>query len=626
MRPRRHQFASFSSSWSDLPSRCHRPQCYHTISCTNNHLNSGPNLVNRVDSSRSVSRSVSSSSNDNRPSETLATAPFQNLVQALKSTDQTCTIIESSCGGLISSSLMSVPGSSRVYFGGTVAYNTKKSGKLLCGDEKLHERLLKTPSLATTSDVNGNADINSDRSEEANKYIQSKVNWTREAALSYCEHMQTDFAIAEGGATGPTFRPEGMKSGFAVMSIAGRKSKGGDIEILAQKVCRSSHGDRELNMRQFADEAAKLCLEAMSTTNPSTAEAQKAQNESTGDNTVEADDLFLDRSSHLRGDATTMQEFYQRQDALHVIVRGTNEVLFATPTKLALPTLQNVLKDTALVALLKTCNIDREEMLKRRTFLGRWGQLKAPVFALFLPEDGTLENDYQSCYFANTRSRAPLLTPHHNELALSATAYVNWQNTHRYCCACGSPLEYVQGGTCAKCTHQSKPHFHWPRQDPSIIVLINNPSETHALLARSPRHHPFLYTAVAGFVEAGETFESAVVREVNEEVGVTIDKGSINYVASQAWPFPRSCMIGMNARTLDGLEPIHIDPNEIVDAQWYDKETVYQAAKDADEMGAVMERQVIEERQAKGEWSGKLLVPSKGVLARTLVDQWLERD
>lgn len=85
-------------------------------------------------------------------------------------------------------------------------------------------------------------------------------------------------------------------------------------------------------------------------------------------------------------------------------------------------------------------------------------------------------------------------------------------------------------------------------------------------------------------------------------------------------------MIGMNATSIGGLAPIRIDPNEIVDAQWFDKETVYKAARDTDELGAEMERQVVMEKQAKGEWSGELLVPPKGVLARTLVDNWLERD
>jgi NADH pyrophosphatase NudC (nudix superfamily) len=83
-------------------------------------------------------------------------------------------------------------------------------------------------------------------------------------------------------------------------------------------------------------------------------------------------------------------------------------------------------------------------------------------------------------------------------------------------------------------------------------------------------------------------------------------------------------MIGMRASTLEDMPSIHIDPNEIVDAQWFEREAVYKAARDSDMMGAVLEPSVVEDKQRKGEWCGKLLVPSKGVLARTLVDSWLE--
>jgi len=117
------------------------------------------------------------------------------------------------------------------------------------------------------------------------------------------------------------------------------------------------------------------------------------------------------------------------------------------------------------------------------------------------------------------------------------------------------------------------------------------------------------------------------MREVYEEVGVNVDKDSISYIASQPWPFPRSTMIGMHARSsLDvDMAPISIDPKEIVDAQWFEKETVYQAAKHSDEIGAVLDPKVVEANKEKG-WDGKLLVPSKGVLARKLVDHWLEDD
>ncbi|KAL7548680.1 hypothetical protein ACHAWF_011959, partial [Thalassiosira exigua] len=567
-----------------------------------------------------VDRDLSARYRHDRPPQTLATQPFQHLVEALKSASQTCTIVESSCGGLISSSLMSVPGSSKVYFGSTVAYNTKKSGKLLCGDEKLHGRLLNgPPSADDNEETHADTFEEGDLSEEARKYIQTKLHWTRETSLAYCEHMNTDFAIAEGGATGPTFRPKGMDRGFAVLAVAGRKSGGRDVEILAQKVCFSTHADREMNMRLFADSAAELCLEAMTVADPTL-----SPHDATKEGLQFADDTgwdgsqFLDRSSHIRS-TPIMQDLYESLEALNVIVRGTDEILFATPSELALLTTKDLYEDRTLSGT----NIG-DVLKNQRTFLGRLGPDKTPVFAVFLQKNDSFTTT-KDCYFANTRSRAPMLIPIHNELALTAAAFVNWQNTHRFCCICGAPLEFIHGRTCAKCSCSSgEPHLHWPRMDPSIIVLVTNPTSTHALLARSPRHAPYLYTALAGFVEAGETFEKAVQREVHEEVGVSIGP-NIDYVASQPWPFPRSCMIGMRAKSLDhGLAPIHIDPKEIVDARWFEKETVYQAARDTDKMGAVLDRKLVEERQAKGDWKGEVLVPSKGVLARTLVDDWLE--
>ena len=567
---------------------------------------------------RHVKRQLSSTTDSQQSS--LATQPFQRLVETLKSSTQTCTIIESSCGGLISSSLMSVPGSSRVYFGGTVAYSTKRAGKLLCGDEELHDRLLKSTSPAASDDdkmmIIG---VEEHLSEETKAYIQSKVKWTQEAALSYCKHMDTDFAIAEGGATGPTFHPEGMKAGFAVLAVAGRRSGQDDVEILAQKLVLSTHGDREINMRLYADAAAELCVEAMNIANPSiemTTEQPDTHQEVQSTNVT--DKLYLDRSSHLRSDAEVMKELYNRSDAQHVIVKGASEVLFGSGDQLSLPTLEQPFLGT----LFETDDA-KKEALENRTFLGRLGDEQTPLFAMYLPEDTNVSSDSNSSYFANTRSRAPMLSPLHNEIALTATAYVNWRDSHRFCTRCGSPVEFVQGGTCAKCTSG---HMAWPRQDPSIIVLVTNAESTHALLARSPRHPSYLYTALAGFVEPGENMETAVAREVHEEVGVNVNHHSINYISSQAWPFPQSCMIGFHAKTnaADGLASINIDPEEIVDARWFEKEAVYLAARDTDMMGAVLDRQVVEAQQANGNWTGSLLVPSKGVLARTLVDHWLE--
>eukprot|EP00986_Skeletonema_menzelii_P020651 scaffold31912_cov171-Skeletonema_menzelii.AAC.3 len=570
----------------------------------------------------------------------LATQPFQQLVESLKASTQTCTIIESSCGGLISSSLMSVPGSSRVYFGGTIAYSTKRAGKLLCGDADLHDRLLNSTSAASSDDDNDNYStkmgsmiINAQEylSEETKAYIQSKVKWTQEAALSYCKHMETDFAIAEGGATGPTFRPAGMKTGFAVLAIAGRRNGQDDVEILAQKLVLSTHGDRELNMRLYADAAAELCVAAMKIANPSmemTTEQQPDEcisedtnNEQNVQSAKVTDKHYLDRSSHLRSNTDAMKELYNRSDAKHVIVKGSSEVMFGSDDQLSLHTME----DPLLGTLFETEDA-KKEALDNRTFLGRLDDEQTPLFALFLPEDTNIassDSNSVSSYFANTRSRAPMLSALHNEIALTATAYVNWRESHQFCTRCGSPVEFEHGGTCTRC---ASGHMAWPRQDPSIIVLVTNADSTHALLARSPRHPSYLYTALAGFVEPGENMESAVAREVHEEVGVNVNHHSIIYHASQAWPFPQSCMIGFHAKAnaADGLATINIDTKELVDARWFEKEDVYLAARDTDMMGAVLDRQVVEAQKANGKWAGNLLVPSKGVLARTLVDHWLE--
>jgi NAD+ diphosphatase len=512
---------------------------------------------------------------------------------------------------------MSVPGSSRVYFGGTVVYSTKRAGKLLCGDEELHGRLLKS---IASAEYDAKIYVPEHLSDETKAYIQSKVNWTREVALSYCKHMNTDFAIAEGGATGPTFNV-GMKSGFVVLAVAGRRNGHDDAEILAQKVVYSMHADRELNMRKFADAAAHLCVEAMKIANPSLHLATEQPDDNT--HSKEIDSLYLDRASHLRNDVEMMKEQYERLDAQHVVVKGTSEVFFASDDQLALPTLEQLRNDAFLAALFESDD-KKTKTLESRTFLGRSGEKQTPLFALFLPENVTHDKGTKSLpYFANIRSRAPKLSPLHNEIALTASAYVNWRTNHRFCTQCASPVEYVEGGTCAKCING---HKSWPRQDPSIIVLLTNADSSHALLARSPRHPSFLYTALAGFVEPGETMESAVAREVHEEVGVIVNRQTITYISSQAWPFPQSCMIGFHAKThaVDSLASITIDPNELVDARWFEKEDVYQAARDTDMIGAVLDRRVVEAQQAKGNWTGSLLVPSKGVLARSLLDHWLE--
>ena len=160
----------------------------------------------------------------------------------------------------------------------------------------------------------------------------------------------------------------------------------------------------------------------------------------------------------------------------------------------------------------------------------------------------------------------------------------------------------------------------WPRQDPSMIASIGSRCGTKILLARSPRHPPKMHTVLAGFVEAGETFEKAVARETWEEAGIRIDEDSIKYVGSQPWPFPQSCMVAFEA-TADETQPLNIDKTELVEARWFDKEEVRKATQVE---GRVMEhdvaKQALEEDPAL-----PLLIPPKRVIARKLIDNWLQK-
>ena len=131
-----------------------------------------------------------------------------------------------------------------------------------------------------------------------------------------------------------------------------------------------------------------------------------------------------------------------------------------------------------------------------------------------------------------------------------------------------------------------------------------------------------MFTALAGFVEAGETFEEAVAREVKEETGVTVDAASVKYLKSQPWPFPQSSMIAFTA-TADhsaAHNALDIDTDELVAAHWFDREAVAAAATGE---GAVMNRDVaaavLEERPEL-----ELLIPPSNVVARDLIEAWLK--
>ena len=148
-------------------------------------------------------------------------------------------------------------------------------------------------------------------------------------------------------------------------------------------------------------------------------------------------------------------------------------------------------------------------------------------------------------------------------LALAARAFqvVEWDRTHRYCGRCATPTRDKAGERAKECPACG--HVAYPRNSPAMMVLVTRGPEL--LLARAHRFQGGMYSALAGFVEPGETIEDCIRREVREEVGIEVT--NIAYFASQSWPFPHSLMIAYTAEWAGG-EVVPGD-EEIADARWF---------------------------------------------------------
>ena len=148
-------------------------------------------------------------------------------------------------------------------------------------------------------------------------------------------------------------------------------------------------------------------------------------------------------------------------------------------------------------------------------------------------------------------------------LAVAGRAYqiAEWARTHRFCGACGTPKVHVPGERCMRCPACN--HMAYPRISPAMMVLIKR--DNAVLLARHTNPPTPFFTALAGFLEAGESIEDAVHREVFEEVGLKVR--NVTYFGSQPWPFPHSLMIGFTAEYVSG--EIVVDEAEIAEAHWF---------------------------------------------------------
>lgn len=181
------------------------------------------------------------------------------------------------------------------------------------------------------------------------------------------------------------------------------------------------------------------------------------------------------------------------------------------------------------------------------------------IVAIRLNDDASLPDTYSKVLIRELFAKE---TPEEVHRLSRAKALLEWRQNTRFCSRCGAPLvddEHLMARNCPNCKQQV-----FPRIDPCIIMRIEK--EGKILLARHTYRNQNIFACIAGFVEAGETLEQAVAREVFEETGLKVR--NVQYFGSQSWPFPSQLMLGFTAEYESG--EIKLQEEELAEAGWFD--------------------------------------------------------
>lgn len=228
--------------------------------------------------------------------------------------------------------------------------------------------------------------------------------------------------------------------------------------------------------------------------------------------------------------------------------------------------------------------------------LGRDDDGTAVLLAVLPPEGDTVDTTPDEVWLG-LRDLGARLGPGDTELLIEALALGGWLRDAPFCPRCGGETEVRQAGWSRRCLVCGREHF--PRTDPAVIVAVESSDGERLLLGANANWGGRMYSCFAGFTEAGESLESTVHRELEEESGVRL--ASLRYVSSQPWPFPRSLMLGFRAVALDDhvLRP---DGEEIIDVRWFTR----------DEIGSALAG------------DGPVGLPGPASIARALILEWFE--
>jgi NAD+ diphosphatase len=232
-------------------------------------------------------------------------------------------------------------------------------------------------------------------------------------------------------------------------------------------------------------------------------------------------------------------------------------------------------------------------------FLGLDGD--TAVFALDISEASDPQNVGPLAglgHFREARTAAQIVSIKDAAIIAQAKAMIDWHRRHGFCPSCGAPTKMMDAGYRRLCDQCHAEHF--PRVDPVVIMLATHGEA--CLVGRGKQFPAGMFSALAGFVEPGETIEEAVRRELMEEASVKV--GEVTYYATQPWPFPSSLMIGCFAKAKN--RDIKADENELAEVRWIERSVA---------------RELIEGKQVDG-----LRVPPAIAIAHHLIKTWALSD
>jgi NAD+ diphosphatase len=282
---------------------------------------------------------------------------------------------------------------------------------------------------------------------------------------------------------------------------------------------------------------------------------------------------MLDRADEIRRDPAALIAMRARPDARWLVMDGLNPVVRSgEPTSILWAYRSDVPHDALSI------------------FLGIGPD--GPRFAAAAPSD-ELVADFGG-KLIDARAAGALLAAPEAAIVAQARSILDWHQRHGFCAVCGGKTELSKAGYARSCVACKAEHF--PRVDPVVIMLAIK--DGHALIGRQPRFPKRFLSALAGFVEPGESLEEAVRRELWEEAGITTRR--VRYLASQPWPFPSSLMMAAFAEA-DGFE-VRLDEDELEKVRWVTKDEVRAALTG----------------------NGDFLAPPPLAIAHTLLQSWVD--